>query len=53
MMSYICYRIATYSLKKYINSSDNDKYFKDTYRPGNLPIGVILKYTSGVFCILV
>ncbi len=52
MISYIIYKFGLYSVK-YILHEKIQKQSYDMWRPGNLPIGKILKYTTPIFIIFV
>jgi hypothetical protein len=53
MINFILYKISAHCLKQYIINNCDEKYFKDYYRPCNLPIGSILKYSSNVIYIII
>jgi len=52
MLTYVIYKVGIFSIKQLIKDNYN-KYSSELWRPGNLPIGTIIKYTSPIFYIFV
>lgn len=52
MFKFIIYKIGMYSIKSYLQ--DNIKKFtSEQYKPCNLPVGYILKYSHKLILILI
>lgn len=50
MISYIMYKFGVFTFKYYLNKKIQIQSI-DMWRPGNLPIGKIIKYTSPIIII--